>query len=182
MKNKIFTSIVLNIALVFITQAQQMVRIKAEPGKSFMINEIHAMLITDGEKTTVKFVAPLETRKPKYKEIDVQVDDEVIMVNGKKIKAAKDVEEAYKALKVGEILKLGIKRDGNAVLVSIEKADEKDMPKGMEIRREIGPDGKEKVTDGNGKEIKVINGKAIINGKEVDLSKPPKDAKIEIED
>lgn len=182
MKNKILALIVLNLSIMFAVNAQQIVRFKAEPGKTFMINEIHAMVITESEKTTVKFVAPLETRKPKYKEIDVQVGDEVSMVNGKKVKAAKDIEDAYKALKVGEILKLGLKRDGNAVLVSIEKADEKDMPKGMEIRREIGPDGKEKVTDGNGKEIKVKDGKAIINGKEVDLSKPPKDAKIEIED
>lgn len=162
---------------------QQMVRMTGDPSKMYMIREVGAMITTENEKHKVAFAAPVEARIAKYKDVDVATGDEVVMVNGKKIKSAKEIEKIYEELAVGEELKLGIKRDGNSMIVKIAKASQDDFPKGgMMIRREIGSDGKEKVTDGNGKEIKMKDGKAIINGKEVDLSKPPKDAKVEIED
>lgn len=182
MKSKIFAVIFLLTAAVNSVSAQQMIRMKAEPGKTFMLSELGAFVITEGEKTTVKFVAPSEVRPKKYQEIDIQSGDEIVMVNGKKVKIAKDIEDSYKNLKVGETFKLGVKRNGNSMLISYEKADEKDFPKRMMINKEIGPDGKEKITDQDGKEVKVKNGKAVINGKEVDLNHPPKDAKIEVDD
>ena len=163
--------------------AQEMVRLTGDPSKMYMIKEVGAMISTTDEKHKVVFAAPAQARTEKNKEVDIATGDEVVMVNGKKIKSAKEIEKIYEQLAVGEELKLGLKRNDNMLIAKIVKASADEFPKGgMTIRREIGPDGKEKVTDGNGKEVKVKDGKAIINGKEIDLSKPPKDAKIEIED
>jgi len=100
-----------------------------EEGSVFFIPEVGAMVIQDGDEFVLEGVMPPETRPKQYRKIDIEDGDRVMMVNGKKVKSVQQVEELYSGLKIGADFKLGLIRDGNMMIASFPKADEKDLPK-----------------------------------------------------
>ncbi len=98
-------------------------------GDAFLLKELGAAIASDNGTIKVLNVMPPEHRPQSYKDIDLQQDDVVLMANGKRLAGTKDLQSIYDDLKVGDELKLGIKRKEEMHLVSLKKGDPKDLPK-----------------------------------------------------
>lgn len=121
-----------------------------EEGKMFMIPELGAMTSSDEGKLTVDFMPPAGDLPKAYRDVDLKNGDIIMMANGKKMKSAADLEKLYDALKVGDEIKLGIKRDKGMLIASFKKADEKDLPKRKIMTMSLGGDGGGKMTTTEG--------------------------------
>jgi C-terminal processing protease CtpA/Prc len=95
---------------------------------AFMLKEIGAVFLLDDGAFKVVSVMPAEQRPASYKDVDLQQDDVILMANGKRVTKPKELQTIYDSLKVGEILKIGLKRKDEMRLVSLKKADPKDLP------------------------------------------------------
>lgn len=105
--------------------------IAAGPGGVFNLPELGAVIIGGEKEIKVEAVLPAELRPKAYKDIDLQSGDLILMMNAKRVKSAKELEEIYNGLKVGEEVKLGIKRQEERFIVTFRKADPKDLPQRM---------------------------------------------------
>ncbi|NUM77315.1 hypothetical protein HUU40_23400 [candidate division KSB1 bacterium] len=103
----------------------------AGPGSVFNLPELGAVIIGGEKEVKVEAVLPAEHRPKAYKDIDLQNGDLIVMMNAKRVNSAKEVEEIYNGLKVGEEVKLGIKRKEERFIASFAKADPKDLPQRM---------------------------------------------------
>ena len=113
-------------------------------GEPFLLKELGAAIALDEGSLRVLNVMPPQHRPASYKDVDLQQDDVILMANGKRLSGAKDLQSIYDSLKVGEIFKLGIKRKEEMRLVSLAKADAKDLPKlQMRIMRDGGDNNTE---------------------------------------
>jgi S1-C subfamily serine protease len=66
-----------------------------------------------------------------------------MMVNGKRVKTAAEIEEMINALKIGETIKLGVKRDRDMMIVSFAKPDPEEAGgRMMMVTKTVGDDGK----------------------------------------
>lgn len=125
-------------------------------GEPFEIPEIAALVIESGNGLEVAAVMPKDKRPEAYRDANIESGDKIIMINGQKVQKAKECTQIYEKLPVGGELKLGVSRNGQMFLISIRKADPKDLPKIK--RRIIMKDGKtgtpdEKTTDTGVKRI-----------------------------
>ena len=102
--------------------------IEAGPGGVFNLPELGAVIIGGEKEIKVEAVLPAEHRPKAYQDIDLQNGDLIVMMNAKRVKSAKEIEEIYNGLKVGEEVKLGIKRKVERFIASFAKADPKDLP------------------------------------------------------
>jgi S1-C subfamily serine protease len=120
----------------------RMVRISSE--NALILGEIGAVITEEKGIVRVLMMPPKEGRPRGMQEVDLMKGDEVGMAAGKRVKNIKELKEIYTSASVGESFKLGIRRDGQAHVVSFVKKSEKDMPQGggMVIRRD-GPGGDE---------------------------------------
>lgn len=100
----------------------------AGPGGVFNLPELGAVIIGGEKEIKVEAVLPVEHRPKAYKDIDLQSGDLILMMNAKRVKSAKEIEEIYNGLKAGEEVKLGIKRKEERFIASFAKADPKDLP------------------------------------------------------
>jgi S1-C subfamily serine protease len=98
-------------------------------GDAFLLKELGAAIASDNGALKVLNVMPPDHRPASYKEVDLQQDDIVVMANGKRLVGTKDLQSIYDNLKIGDELKLGIKRKEEMHLVSLKKGDPKDLPK-----------------------------------------------------
>ena len=107
--------------------------IKTSADNIFLLRELGAMITIDGKNIKVVNVAPPERRPPAYKDVELREDDDVIMVNGRHVSGVNDLRKVYDGLRVGEEFKLGVRRENQMRLVSVTKADPKDLPQ-MQMR------------------------------------------------
>ena len=116
-------------------KGQTMMKFKA--GEVVMLQEVGGIIDLKDGKMEVLMVPPKDRRPEGMPEVDLAIGDEVGMVNGKRITAIKELQEAYEQTSIGSEMKIGIRRQGQAHIVSFVKKDPKDMPKGkqMIIRR-----------------------------------------------
>ncbi|MCK6560641.1 PDZ domain-containing protein [candidate division KSB1 bacterium] len=105
--------------------------VAAGPGGIFNLPELGAVIIGGEKEIKFEAVMPSEHRPKAYKDIDLQSGDLILMMNAKRVKSAKEIEEIYSGLKVGEEVKLGIKRKEERFIVTFSKADPKDLPQRM---------------------------------------------------
>lgn len=105
--------------------------IEAGPGGVFTLPELGAVIIGGEKEIKVEAVMPAEHRPKTYKDIDLQNGDLILMMNAKRVKSVKEIEEIYNGLKAGEEVKLGIKRKEERFIASFAKADPKDLPQRM---------------------------------------------------
>lgn len=149
--------------------AQEFKMINADEAQ--MIDEIQGFAIKENNKVLVGFIPPSEQRAKEYQKLDLQKDDEIVFVNGKKVKSMSDFKTYYGELKPGDVVKFGIKRNSQPMIVSFKKGEKS---KGTKIMT-ITSDGK----GGDGK-VKIEGGKMIINGKKIDIDSLKKsDAKVQ---
>ena len=115
-------------------------------------------IIKKGEKNlTVEMVMPKDNLPKEYKDVDLKVQDQIIMCNGKRVKTIAELEAVLDGLEVGGAIELGIKRDQDMMIVSFPKADPEAGGQMMMMTTTIGDD------DEDGAESSVMN----INGKEI---------------
>lgn len=76
-----------------------------------------------------------------YKPQGIAKNDVLVMVNGVSVKTADELKTAYDKVKVGETIKLGLKRGNEKMIASFTKIDPEKLPKRKMIKRT--PDGKE---------------------------------------
>ncbi len=111
-------------------------------GEPFQLAELGAIVAGDGEKVSFLVVMDGERRPDGYKDIDAKSNDEILMMNGKRIKKTEDLKNAYEALAVGDAVKLGVRRDGKMFIVDFPKIDPANAPKmHFQIATSGGPGG-----------------------------------------
>jgi hypothetical protein len=148
------------------------VKIMAKPGEICHLDEVGAIVLLKDDKIKVEFVMPTDKRAKAYMNVDIKNADEILMVNGQKVKTPEDIEVIYKALNVGEEFKLGIRRDGNLMIVSYNKADPDDLPKKKMMKLKVVDEGdgvKKSIVDDKGNEHTVEGDSVEINGKKMSL-------------
>ncbi len=129
-KSKAILFVILSQLLCLVNNAQEMRIIKGKPGEIFMLPEVALLFNLEDKKILVENVMPKDMRDKNYKNVDLQEKDEILMVNGKKIKTPKDCEDIYDKLKVGEEFKMGIGRNDKMFIVSFKKADPEKLKSG----------------------------------------------------
>lgn len=148
------------------------VKIMAKPGELFDLSELGTIVLMKENKVLVEIVLPAEARHSDYRDIDIRKDDEILYVNGTKIKNTIELEKLYNETKIGNEIKLGIKRNKDLALIAFKKIDPESLPKRqmMKVSMKEGEsnDGVQEI-DINGKKYKAKDGKVIINGKEMTI-------------
>ncbi len=106
------------------------VEMKVE-GEPFNLTELGAVIVSDGE--TIKFlhVSDAERRPAAYRDIDAKSDDEVLMMNGKRIRDTATLKTMYDELAIGDAVKIGVRRGEQMFILDFPKIDPKDAPKMM---------------------------------------------------
>ncbi len=117
--------------------------VKTFKGELFDIPELGAIIArSDSGNLKVEHVLPPEARPKAYADVDIKSGDEVLVMNGKRVKAIKDIEQQYKAVPVGGEVKLGIQRGEEMLISRFAKADPKDLPqRKMMVVTSDGPAG-----------------------------------------
>jgi S1-C subfamily serine protease len=117
---------------------------KISSDNAMIVGEIGAVITEEKGMLKVMMIPPKDQRPKEMQDVDLAIGDEVGMVAGKRIKSIKELKEAYSKTPVGEMFKLGVRREGQAHVVSFVKKDEKDMPQGQRmVIRQGGPGGNE---------------------------------------
>lgn len=129
------------------TAQAQAVMHKMEGEGFFIIQETGALVVQNKDTLKVDLLPPAEARLKDYASVDLKVGDIILLLNGKKVTTAKQFEELYKAIKAGEEVSLGIKRDGGLRIVKFVRADESKLPKRqmMMMKKEGGGGGEDQV-------------------------------------
>lgn len=108
-----------------------------------MLVETSSVIAEEEGKTIVKFIPPARAIPKEYQSLDLKVNDQIIFVNGKKVKKLSDFKEVYNKTKIGEEIELGIKRDDERFFVKFPKMDPS-KAKGMMQMKTIRKDKEEK--------------------------------------
>lgn len=87
-------------------------------GESTFLSEATAVIKYEKKKLFVDFA-----KSKKNENESLLKDDEILYLNGRKLKSLEDFQKAYAEIKEGEELKFGIKRNGENKIVSIKKGD-----------------------------------------------------------
>ena len=98
-------------------------------GEIFQLPELGALIAAQGDTVSFMMVREPEARPKGYGDIDAKEKDEVLMMNGKRIKSTEMLKEMYEAMAVGDEIKLGVRRDGQMFILSFPKIDPANAPK-----------------------------------------------------
>lgn len=104
-----------------------------KPGDVFILQETGAVIVSADSNLKIDLIAPGDQRPEGYRAVDMKRDDEILMLNGKKLTSIKDLKDGYEALAIGAEVKLGIRRDRQLMIVSFVKCDPEKLPK-REVR------------------------------------------------
>jgi len=112
-------------------------------GQPYTIKELGAVVVHNASGIQVMFVMEPQMRLEAYKEVDLQTDDLILMVNGKKLESIDDLENLMEGLAIGDQVQLGVKRDKDMQIVRYLKADPESLPKmkRMMVTADEGEDG-----------------------------------------
>ena len=89
----------------------------------FFLHELGALITPQEDGLTIEMVLSADQRKDEYKEIDLKEGDIIKMMNGKRMSGVDVMQEAYDAMKVGDEIKLGIKRGQSLQIVTFARGD-----------------------------------------------------------
>jgi S1-C subfamily serine protease len=112
-------------------------------GSVVFLQEIGAIVTTENGLIKVATVPPKDRRPSGMPDVDIAAADEVGMIAGKRITSIAELKKAYESIRAGEMVKLGLRRDGQLHIVAFQKKDLKDMPQDgrVIIRHEGAPQG-----------------------------------------
>ncbi|MCK6605121.1 MAG: PDZ domain-containing protein [Ignavibacteriaceae bacterium] len=136
----IFIQILLSVLFISAVNAQVFKQFTAGE-KVYNVLEIGGLIIQSKDVIKFEMVIPSDKRPKGYEKVDIKEGDIVKMMNGKKIKDVKDIEDIYNNAKVGDDIKFGLDRGGNLFIASFKKADPSKLPQIKTIT--MGADGKE---------------------------------------
>ena len=74
--------------------------------------ELSAGIIQDGDLIKFDLMSSADDLPKEYRNVDIIQGDQLIMMNGKRIKTIDDLKATYESVGIGEDIKFGIKRDG----------------------------------------------------------------------
>ncbi|MCH7756411.1 PDZ domain-containing protein [candidate division KSB1 bacterium] len=114
------------------------------------MKEVQTILTSKDDTIKVMMVLPERLRPQGYGDIVLKENDEILMVNAKRVKTVQKFEELYNALEIGGILKMGIRRKGELMIESFKKIDPEDMPAGANIMIRTDASGGEEDHHGGG--------------------------------
>jgi len=114
---------------------------------AFIAREIGAVITEEKGIMKIMLIPPKERRPKEMQEVDLVAGDEVGMAAGKGVKNIKELRDAYEKAPVGEPFKLGVRRDGQAHVVSFVKKAEKDLPQGGQMVIRKGGPGSDENSD-----------------------------------
>jgi S1-C subfamily serine protease len=159
------------IPLTAITLVAQMIIRRSgndKEGQPFLLQELGAVIIASNGTLKVEHVMPKDERSKAYAEADLQEGDIIMMGNQKALKSTKDLQQLYESVAIGSEVKLGLKRGEQMFIVTILKADPKDLPK---MRIQIGGGGDDVAAlPAVGVLLKSVGNKVIIAEKLDDVS------------
>ena len=126
---------------------QKMVQKVYGSGDAFLIHELKAFIETDNKTAVVQNIFSSESKKDEG--MSLKKGDKILMVNGKRVKSVKDIEDIYSKIKPEEEVKLGVSRNEEMFIVSFTKEDVKNAPGQRVMMMTQSADGK--VTAKSGK-------------------------------
>ncbi|MBC8180442.1 hypothetical protein H8E88_04890 [candidate division KSB1 bacterium] len=131
MKKLMIISIVLISILVSFSAQAQMVIKKAggEGGDIFFINELAAIVAGKDKSIKVEHAMPVDNRPEGYRDIEIKQDDEILMVNKKRIKTVSQLQAIYDEAETGETIKFGMCRGEEMFIIEFAKMDPEKMGK-----------------------------------------------------
>lgn len=132
---KYLLSLFLSLIAVAATQEPKRIMRTFSAENSIIIREIGAVVVEKNNKLVVEVILGNNAQQPS----EVQKDDEVLMVNGKKTKTVKELREQYEHAKTGEEFKLGLKRGENLFMAKFTKKSNEELNKAggtMKLRME----------------------------------------------
>ena len=94
-----------------------------EQAKVHIFNELGAIIVSQDSSLMVQMIMPVEDRAAEYQSVDLQAQDRIFMLNGKKIVTIQDLDDSYQKIDVGKDVQLAIKRGKDMMIVSFPKAD-----------------------------------------------------------
>lgn len=105
--------------------AQEVVRERLDPQTSLLMFEIGAIATLQEGADAVTFarILPKEMRSEENRDVDVEKGDEVLMMNGERIRSIADLRKLYEGLGKGQEVKLGLKRGSERFLVRFTRQD-----------------------------------------------------------
>ncbi len=103
--------------------APRMQMITAESGEAFIIPECECLALMKDSVISILAVLEPAKRPDKYRTIDIQKGDVLMMLNGKKLTDATFLRTMYDSLAMGAEIKLGLKRNGKPMIVSFQKGE-----------------------------------------------------------
>ena len=120
-----------SILLLLVSQLGAQVKMtrRVEAEGFFMIPELGAAVLQNKDTLRVDMISPESERPKEFASVDLREGDLILLFNGKRLVTAEAMEAAYKILKVGDAIQLGIKRKDGLHLVNFKKADESTLPK-----------------------------------------------------
>ena len=150
----IIKSIYLLLILTSISISQQMKIISG--GEVTFIQEIMGLVEFKNEKLKISSI------RSKSENINLKVSDEILYVNGNRVKTLESFKEHYENIKIGNQVKLGVQRAENMLIASFTK---KDPSKSKHKIMRIEGNGEGKTPQ----KVEMKNGKVIMDGKEVSI-------------
>jgi len=92
-----------------------------------------AMVLNSDGVFKFDFVSPADRRDPDFKDVDIRKGDVLIMLNGKRVKSVEQLHELFDAIKVGDEVKLGLRRGKDMLIASFPKAEMNQSGGGMVV-------------------------------------------------
>jgi len=131
--------------------AQTRITRQVEAEGLFMIPELGAAVLQVKDTLKVDMMPPTDQRPKAYASVDLREGDLILLFNGKRVSTAAALEAAYKALKVGDQIQLGLRRKDGLHLATFVKADESTLPQRRVMMLNVGdPGDSSKMTSGPG--------------------------------
>jgi C-terminal processing protease CtpA/Prc len=169
MKHTLLLLLLFSITLVSSSSGQKMVTMKLDNKTDFMLQEIGAVLHQGKDGLTITHMLGEQMRAGENKDAELKEGDAVIMMNGVRPKNIKDFRKMYDEVATGGEYKLGIKREGNPLLVTVHK-----------VRGKISPDMKMMTMTMDSDDMKFLPGIGMIDdeGKILKLKEMPPNSDV----
>jgi S1-C subfamily serine protease len=159
MKSHVFAACFLLFVSWMTASGQKMVTMSLDADKDFLLQEVGVIVHGSHDSLIVTDVMNGNPRIEKNKGVDIRTGDIVSMVNGVRPAGVKGLHKAYDECPIGGEFKLGIRRDGAPVLVTVIKSE---PPSGGNVKMM-------KMTM-NGSDMKILPGLGILEEKNKSLS------------
>ena len=108
--------------------SQKMVRLVLAGRTDFNLQEVGTVFHQTNDTIRVSQTFNGNVRAAENKDVDFQEGDVLVVANGTRVKSIKDLRKIYDDTKKNDILKLGIKRNGQSMIVDVHKVEAKPDP------------------------------------------------------